>query len=376
MSLKTKTLFTSQPSTDREKKNLLFLKLIQKHTSISRTEITKLTGINAVTVSNYTNTYLKNGLAFERGYDISSGGRRPELVELNKKQNYTIGISLEGNSIDGVLVDFGMEILAEESIDKYKKDDLKFSINEVVKKLSGISKVDKARIRAIGISISADYESAVESIIRAKEKLEDEIHTPILIGDAATCAAFGEKNLNQKAKDAENILYIHGDVGKGVLIKGDEFYEAKNEIDHFAYLRPWGQALSVVSQARKIAARGVGTKIINIAGGNVKDITVDTVIKAAREKDEVAIDLIKTTGMNLGVRIAYLINAFEPETVIVGGGIEEAGNIFFDPLNLSVQKSVTQKMSNKIRVVAAFLGKEASRKGAASLAIRESFINA
>ena len=80
--------------------------------------------------------------------------------------------------------------------------------------------------------------------------------------------------------------------------------------------------------------------------------------------------------MNLGVRIAYLVNQLGPQIVIVGGGIEKAENLFMAPLESSMRKFLLKEMADKIRFVPAVLGDDACVKGAASLALREIFIEA
>ncbi|OGW74801.1 MAG: hypothetical protein A2Z72_05965 [Omnitrophica bacterium RBG_13_46_9] len=368
---KKKTKFTTNPSSDREKKNLLFLNLIQKHKPTSRSELSKLTDINAVTVSNYINGYLKKGLILERGYDISSGGRRPELIELNKGWGYGIGISVCKDRIKGVLADLDMEVLTDGSIEGYARENLKSFIDEILKKLLDSSKIDKTQVKHIGIGVSGDV---LADIIKVKDLIETETGVPVLIAESALCAAFGEKSLNPDVREAGRFIYIFGDVGQGVFINNNEFFEPGDDKNGYAYLKSWGQGLSIANEAKTIVERGMGTNIIDIAGGAIERITLETVIKATAEHDEMAVDLVKMAGMNLGVRIAYLINLFEPEVIIIGGGIEKAGNVFFDPLKASIDRFILRRMLDKVRLVPAILGEDACVKGGASLAIRETFI--
>ncbi len=143
-----------------------------------------------------------------------------------------------------------------------------------------------------------------------------------------------------------------------------------------AYLRPWSRNLSIASEAKKVIARGVGTKIVKASGGLAENITLDMVIKAAEEKDEIASDLLKTSGMNLSVRIAYLINLLKPEVVIIGGGIEKAVDKFLKPLQKSMKKFIRERLPQETIVGPAVLKEEACVKGGAFLAIREAFIEA
>lgn len=366
-----KTLFTAQPSGDRQKKNLLFLNLIKKRKSTSRTEISKLTDTNIVTVSNYINGYLKKGLILETGYDVSSGGRRPELVELNRKWGYAIGIDIAPSRIKGILVDFGMKELASESINGYEKK-LKIHIGEILKKLLKDLKANKTLVKKIGIAAASG--DIAEDSGKIKDEIQKEPGIPVLFGSAALCAAFGESGLNPEASEASKILFIYTSLGEGVFIAQDEFYEANNKEKEYAYLKPWPRKLDIAEEAKKVVSQGVGTKIVDMAGGDAENITAETVLNAAQERDEVAADLLKTAGTNLSVRVAYLINLFEPEVVIIGGGVEKARDFFLNPFLSNVRKLMLQNAVGKVKVAPAILGEEARVKGSAFLAIREAFI--
>ena len=111
-------------------------------------------------------------------------------------------------------------------------------------------------------------------------------------------------------------------------------------------MRPWGQGLHIVNEAKKIVERGVGTKIVHLANGDIRNITLKVILESAKQNDEIAIDLIRTAGLNLGVRIAYLMHLFEPEVVVVGGGIEAAGDLFLNPLKTSIHRFILQRLSD------------------------------
>ena len=369
-----KTCFTSHPETEREEKSLAFLNLIKKRKSTSRTEISKLTGVNIVSVSNYVNSFLKKGLVIERGQDVSTGGRRPELVELNKDWGFFIGVGICERSINGVLVNLDTETLFSETAEKSPEDNLEKDASKIINKLIASSKNDKEKIKKIGLSIPACISGTDADRAAKEEVIENEGGIPVAIGNDSVCAAFAEYMLNPKIKESKKVLYLHRDVGSGVLIEEDKFCEANEEKEEYSYLRPWSEDSSIVSEAKKMIAHGALTKIADIAGGNVENISLDIVLKAVKEKDELAVDLVRTAGINLGVRAAYLINSFEPDVVIVGGGIEAAGEVFLEPLMKSINRFILEKMKDKTRLIPAMLGHEACAKGSASLAIRETFI--
>ena len=361
MKIEHKPLFTSYELSEKEKKSLTILELIRKKDLISRTEISKDTGINIVSVSNYITSFIEKNLLSEKGLAVSSGGRKPELVELNRKSNHIIGLDINGNRIKVLLADIGLKVLDEEEADvssqKNGQEGLLGLIETVLKK-SGVSKND---IKAIGIAIPSSDLSIAKSI-------EKEFGVETFAGGCAFSAAFAEKRLNPDA-DVENLLYIYSDLGCGVVIKNEELIEESK------YLQPWNDMFGVAGFAKKEVNRGVGTTIVDFAKGDVKNITSDIVIEAAKEGDRVALDIVETVGINLGIRIAYLVNIFDPEVVAIGGNIVKAGEFVLKPVKNMVRKLALRSRS-KVRIVPSVLGEDCVVLGAATLAIREIFLKA
>ncbi|MDD5617735.1 MAG: ROK family protein, partial [Candidatus Omnitrophica bacterium] len=85
-------VFKDDTISDRAKKNLSILDTIRRAGPISKTDISGLIGVNVVTVSNYVEDFLRQKLIFEKELDVSKGGRRPVLLDLNNDCGYTIGV--------------------------------------------------------------------------------------------------------------------------------------------------------------------------------------------------------------------------------------------------------------------------------------------
>jgi predicted NBD/HSP70 family sugar kinase/predicted transcriptional regulator len=400
-------LFKYQMLSDKEKKNLLLLDIIIQKGPISRTDISKKTDLNIVTVSNYVNNYIEKGLVIEKGFDISSGGRKPTLVELDADGGYAIGVDIGPVDEVAIMTDLSAKIIWKERR-KRPQGHMEEVIKVAVDLLNDIivsSKIPREKILAVGFGISGIINEetgtvrdtdprrgrTTGSINTFKETIEQNFQLPVFIGNDATCAAFGEKRLSLE-RSIENMLYIYSDVGCGIIIKGDIYCgaggsagerqissELVNEEDgksipkEFYYLRPMGVDLGIIAKAKKSIEEGIGTKILELANGKPAEITLDKVIKAAEHGDKLAIELIENAGTNLGTRIAYLINLFNPEIVIIGGGIEKAGELILEPIRRTVRKLAFEEPASKVRIIPSALGDEAVALGAASLVLREVF---
>ena len=107
------SVFRDDVLSDRERKNLSILDVIRRKGPISRTDISRNTGLNIVTVSHYVDNYVKRGLVFEKGCDISSGGRKPTLVELNYKAFYIVGVDVGPEKIVGAVTDLAANVVGK-----------------------------------------------------------------------------------------------------------------------------------------------------------------------------------------------------------------------------------------------------------------------
>ena len=347
--------------------------LIRRKGAISRAEITKASGINAVSVSNYVNNFIQKKMVLEKGFDISTGGRKPELVELNSDSNYVVGIDIGKAEIRGASADIGLGIKVRKQVLRPHDREVPQAVVRLIEEIIGATKVDKANIKSIGLGVSEPRFFQITNTIRKRTGIE------ACAGPSAACAAFAEKHINQGA-DYDNMLYIYSDVGEGVVVHGDTYLSASEDeklMDgRLRYLRPWDDYLSIMENAKREVARGVGTRIVSHAGGKMDGITREIVVAAAKADDEVALNIVLSVGINLGLRIAYLVNLFAPEVVVIGGGAQDAGDMIFMPIKKMVERLAFHDNLKKFKIISSTLGEDAAENGAASLAIREMFLKA
>ena len=199
-------------------------------------------------------------------------------------------------------------------------------------------------------------------------------NTDLFISRESTAVGYGEKNFGEHGY-IKNLLYVHSDVGIGAVIKDELIFEAdeNNTAQDRSYLRPWNQFNMVVT-TKDLVDKGVGTSIVNLVGGDVDKITLAIILKAAENQDELAVDMARRSGLALGVRVAYLVNIFNPDTVILGGGIEKNEGGFPGYVEESTKRFLLKEAADKLKMLPATLGGEASSVGAAALCRREMFM--
>src|SRR3989338_7823034 len=89
-----RSLLNQHRLTERQEKSFQILESLRQRGALTRTELSQGAGFNIVTVSNYINQFIKQSRVRERGFDISTGGRKPILVELSAKSGFAVGVGI------------------------------------------------------------------------------------------------------------------------------------------------------------------------------------------------------------------------------------------------------------------------------------------
>lgn len=403
--------------TEKERRNLAILDIIRRAREVSRAEISRITHLNIVTISNYVDDYVSKGLVVEKGLDVSTGGRRPELLELNSKYGYTVGVDLgapqitEDSYMMAVMIDVHGKIVSKARMQK--GDDTQHELIDKALALVGDvmakSKVPKEKIRGVGIGIWGVLDRYKGTVRYAVEKggifsyadlqaaIERKYELSSIVEHDAAAGAIGEKWIGLGLEtEAENILYICSDSSLGLIINNELYYgssksagelnvnppgDAANDeqcwskYDYGCCLRSRGIDLGITPRAKAFfqSKSNVSSKIMELAKGDVSKITFTMIIEAAKSQDELAKKFLIDAGEYLGAKIAFLINLFNPDAVVIGRGVERAGDIFMDAVRKSIRKWAYEESLKVARVVPTSLGEDSVACGAAVLVMQQVF---
>ena len=401
------TLFRNGPLTEQERKSWLVLEAIRKRGPLTKTEISRITGLNIVTVSNYVNNYISRGFALAKVFNSSTGGRKTELVELNSSFGFAMGIDLGSSGLAhpemiAVLTDLNGKVVAKVKKPRPEEDMGRLLLRTIglISELMENCSIESEKIKGVVIGVNGILDERAGTVrefsrnastsdyISLITRIEHEFGIPASVSNAATMAVFGEKIicLNQ---DAQNIIYMHSDVDCGIMINGEIYKGISGSAGELGFNEPngddfvWGQKhpmlrsrgldLGIVSQARRILEDGAESKINKDSS---EEITTLAVVEAAREGDKLAIELIEDAGVTLGMRVAYLVNVINPEIVVIGGGVERAESLLLNPVKKMVRKYSFEEAASAVRIIPSCLGEDAVSMGAAGFVIRTVFVRA
>lgn len=402
--------FQKEELTEKERRNIDILEILRKHGPISRPEISKELGVNVVTISNYIDEFVKQNLVYEKELDISEGGRRPVLLDLNPQAGFVIGVGLNLMSMVGLLVDLKGNIVTKTQIARPKASvkEVTECLLDIIREIFRRSKEYTSKIKGIGVGIAGlinkkdgsihwpqkmdNYYTYSSVDLALRDLIEKEFNLPTLIENDATSACFGEHWLDLE-HGVKNIIYMFSGVGAGIMING-EIYTGANgyagEVSIYNYkgddlfncgmgqscfLKRWEMDLGIVEEVRNALAKDADAaeRFFKLTSSALNNIDLKSVFMAARAKDPVTLQVLENAAKRLGIKIAFLANLLNPEVIVVGGGLEEAGEDFLNKVNSTVRDWAFREVTKDLKVVYSQLRENAVALGAASLVIQKVF---
>jgi glucokinase len=274
-------------------------------------------------------------------------------------------------------------------------------VDEIV---AGVEDARSPESRAVGVGVPSivEFETGrVRSSVNLdladfdlRGVLEDRLGMPVFVDNDATVAALGEAFDDGGRAIVKNLVMFT--VGTGVgggLVLGGRVYRgstgAAGELGHTLIGGSFGEgsptpgrfpqrgSLEALAAGRALdhMAADIAAQRPDSALGKMaaKEERIDghDIVRAAREGDPDAIGALRVLGERLGIGIANAINTFDPDEVVIGGGVSVAGDLLLDPAREMARKFVLPGVGERTEVRLARHGREAGVRGAALLAALE-----
>lgn len=217
-----------------------------------------------------------------------------------------------------------------------------------------------------------------------RDRVADAVGLPAALDNDANCAVFGEWWCGA-AQGARIVIgfTIGTGIGGGIVLDGRIFHGASDVAGEFGHttidangrrcgcgnygcLEAYASGPAIAARAREGIEAGLPTRLLDYAAEHGEAVTAQSVYEAAAAGDEFASELVKDTARFLGIGIANLANIFNPEIVLVLGGVTKAGEQLFGPLRSEVTRRAFRPAVQAMRIVPGALPGTAGVFGAAA----------
>src|SRR6201995_3742045 len=305
----------------------------------------------------------------------------------------TIGVDLGGTKMQiGVLS--GVETLWESRETSRGQDQ-----DELVELL--VREVNEARearpdVAPVGLGIPATINQergeAVSAVnlplleLPVRDVVSERVGLPVFLDNDGNVAAFAEYRYGAaRGKPTMVMLTIGTGIGGGLILGGEIFRGASGagaELGHVVIQADGPpcqgncpnhgcvEALAsgtALGREGRAAAQPAPASALGTLLGEGAEVDGLAVTEAALAGDDTAIGVFDLIGGRLGVACASFANIFEPEAIVIGGGVIAAGDLLLDPCRKEVRERALTPM-NQTPILEAILGNDAGMIGAAALA--------
>jgi len=365
--------------------------------AMTNTDLGKFVKLSTPKIISLLNELKAEGLVEELGQGNSSGGRRPNLYGNKEDAFYIIGISINlyktsvsifnaknqkitddhiltltishGTSIIDPIVDFTENVIREKQIPREKILGIGIEMPGMVDSETGINKT---------YMVSPE---PVAEIFKKKFGIE------VFIENDAKARAFAELRFGL-AHARKNVLAVHLDwgIGLGIIVNGKLYKGRDGFAGEFGHLpmvdngllcrcgkQGCLETIASGTAIARMAKEGMETGRSSFLGGlndsDKENIEIRKVVQAATMGDQYSITILANVGHWLGKGLAYLIQIFNPELIILGGQMSEANQFILPPIQQSIQIFCIPELGNEIEIKVSELGSQAGIQGVAALVL-------
>ena len=312
-------------------------------------------------------------------------------------KKYRIGVDVGGTNVKLALVDLNGKIVYSNTTPT--RADLGYehsiaNIQNAIEELMKETNTNKDAIEAIGFGFPGqiDYQAGIVRLlpnmpgwveIPVAKIMEDKFGIQTKLDKDVRVATLGELKYGA-GKGCQNLVCITvgTGIGSGLVFNGKLIRGAKNaagEIGHikmtmgdgpicgcgdYGCFEAYASGPSIVAEAKEYIKGGKSSKFKELA---TEELSPYIIAQAALQGDVVAKRIFTKMGEIIGLGLTSVINLLNPEKVIIGGGVADAGDILFNPIRETVAKRAMPIQGGAVEIVPAELGNTAGVIGASLL---------
>lgn len=380
--------------------------LVRKYGECTKAELVAYTDYSRTKITSCIDSLLNKKILVANKSTKYSGGRRSKTFRLNEKLALVAGFDIGATSIDVAVADFSGRLLARHAESASVKDGpIKIlgrccSLLEQMLKDNGLN-AEKMSGIGIGVPGPVDFSAGTVvsppimpgwdcyPIIQTVQQWFPSAN--VVVDNDVNVMALGELSLGA-AQGVDNLIFVKigTGIGAGVICEGKIYRGSSGcagDIGHICVdksgpLCHCGNkgCLETVAGGPAIAERSLlaaqaarSSILLEHYERNGQVLRAEDVGEAAREGDAVAIEAIRESGQSVGDVLAALVNFYNPDMIVIGGGVSNLGNLLLSSIRQAVFNRSLPLATRNLQIVFSEIGADAGIFGAVSLALNYIF---
>jgi glucokinase-like ROK family protein len=345
---------------------------------------------------------IEQGLLEETGLQPSSGGRRPETLQLASGLGVVIGVDLGATSLDVAVMRPDLGILAHhgEPADVRAGPGVVLArVRDLMRELLARCGLSAKKVIGVGIGVPGPVDFASAQLVNPplmpewdsfsiRDYLGEAFSAPVFVDNDVNLMALGELWRLQRSLQNFMVIKVGTGIGCGIVCHGEVYRGANGsagDVGHicveqagprchcgnFGCVEAMAAAPAITRLATEAAQAGESAALAEILRANGRLTAVD-VGQASRNGDAAANAIIQRAGSLIGQMLASVVNFFNPSHVFIGGGVTQIGPLFLASVRQSVYHRSLALSTRHLEIQYTPLGAQAGLVGAGALAMQES----
>lgn len=376
------------PGSARRINRALVLEKLKFFDGLSRAELARQLGLSKITISEIVSDLIEEELIEETGEGKATraGGRKPILLRLNSSWHRVVGLDI---GLTNTVIALGglkgerVVQLRSSTSQRHDTEGILGQIEELLTVILERGNLKKDKLAGIGISIRGLIDGQTGTIafspaldwkdVPFRDLVEQRLGVPTTLDNCTRVMAFGEK-WHERSNDIKNIFYVNVGYGIGsAIVMNGRIYNNNSEFGHIRItnrdvLCDCGKmgCLEAVASGYAIsrfAHEAFGEKSPGSAH------SAEDVAKMALSGNQKAQQIFRDASRYLGRAISIATNLFNPDKVVIAGGIASARELIEQPMMDEYRATAMEVIKRSTQVTFSSFGMDAGVVGAISLAL-------
>lgn len=389
--------------TDSEAK---LVALIRKYIECSKGDLVAYTDYSRTKITACIDSLLEKKIIVANEATEYSGGRRSKTFRLNEKLALVAGIDIGATSLDIGVADFSGRLLAHHAEPASVKDGpikILGRACSLLERLLSENALSPDKMDGIGIGVPGPVDFSAGTVVSPPimpgwdcypiiQTVQQWFPSAnVVVDNDVNVMALGELSQGA-ARGVDNLIFVKigTGIGAGIICEGRIYRGSSGcagDIGHICVnksgplchcgnkgcLETVAAGPAIAERALLAARAGQSTILMEHYEKNGQVLHAEDVGEAAREGDALATEVIRESGQLVGDVLASLVNFYNPDMIVIGGGVSNLGNLLLSTIRQAVISRSLPLATRNLQIVFSDIGSDAGIFGAVNLALNYIF---